>query len=276
MLHIEENNYSQTIYQISPRFEEKAGIYIDLIGTFQSRGGFSFQQVAQADAVHAVYDGNGEITHNGLTFPVGPGDIFMLRKGSYYEYRDCPSNPWNYVYFHLNGTQAGAILDAIGLAPEQPVIHLEEQREFWAHLNHLKQEFETEQITGYSAITAAWHMIEQLESGPAEEPDDPAEIAKRLIDQSPTCITSVDSLAQHLNTNRTTLFRRFKQAYGLSVKQYIEDVRFGRIEELVRNTSLPIGQIAEIGGFSDPLYFSRTFRKRYGVSPTQMRSNLKL
>ena len=45
-------------------------------------------------------------------------------------------------------------------------------------------------------------------------------------------------------------------------------------QSLLENTEYNIGEIAEIVGYDNPLYFSRVFKKEYGVSPAQYRKNL--
>lgn len=42
-------------------------------------------------------------------------------------------------------------------------------------------------------------------------------------------------------------------------------------QSLLENTEYNIGEIAEIVGYDNPLYFSRVFKKEYGVSPAQYR-----
>ena len=42
-------------------------------------------------------------------------------------------------------------------------------------------------------------------------------------------------------------------------------------QSLLENTDYKIGEIAEIVGYDNQLYFSRVFRKEYGVSPAQYR-----
>jgi AraC-like DNA-binding protein len=138
----------------------------------------------------------------------------------------------------------------------------------------MEQEFKEGVRSSFTPIRVAWEIVELLEmaSRPSEfkNKPDPAEVARNLIDQSLQCITDINTLSQGLNISRTTLFRLFKNRYGLSIKQYSEHVRFERIETLLRRRELPISEIARIGGFNDPLYFSRAFRKRYGKPPSQM------
>ena len=263
--------YQHTLYQPSSYCGREGGLFVDLLGIFESKGAFHYRQRAMVSALHSVEAGNGVLSFNGRTFPVRKGDLFVLRKGGFYEYYDHPSTPWRYTYFLLDGPQAEPMLDRIGL-DTRSVVHIPSGSRFKTELGRIRLAFEQNQVCGMGSISAGWTLVETLGGvlNPDAEgsPADLAETARRLIDQSPHCITHVDDLVQSLGSSRATLFRQFTTRYGLSVKQYIEQVRFGRIEALLSNTDLSLGEIGRIGGFDDPLYFSRAFKKRRGVSPS--------
>ena len=82
---------------------------------------------------------------------------------------------------------------------------------------------------------------------------------------------SVQSVADHIKIDRTYLYRLFKKETGLSVKDYINNCRISKAEELLANPSIPIKDVAYSVGFSDQMYFSRTFKKFTGVTPTDFR-----
>jgi len=66
----------------------------------------------------------------------------------------------------------------------------------------------------------------------------------------------------------------FKLYMKISPAQYILSLRMVNAQSLLENTEYNIGEIAEIVGYDNPLYFSRVFKKEYGVSPAQYRKNL--
>jgi len=74
----------------------------------------------------------------------------------------------------------------------------------------------------------------------------------------------------HLSVSRFSAL--FKKTFDLFPLQYITRFRIKKSCELLRNTEDAVGQIAELSGFEDPLYFSRVFKKEMGISPTQYRS----
>ena len=66
-------------------------------------------------------------------------------------------------------------------------------------------------------------------------------------------------------------FLQFKNAAGCSPIQYLIKLRISRAEELLTDTTIPIGEIAGKCGFSDSNYFCKTFHRHTGMSPRQFR-----
>lgn len=64
---------------------------------------------------------------------------------------------------------------------------------------------------------------------------------------------------------------RFKQCTGLPPMQYLQNLRLNTARSLLEGTDCTVSQAAAIAGFTDPLYFSRLFKKRLGISPTEYR-----
>lgn len=60
----------------------------------------------------------------------------------------------------------------------------------------------------------------------------------------------------------------------ISPAQYILSLRMVNAQSLLENTDYKIGEIAEIVGYDNQLYFSRVSRKEYGVSPAQYRKKM--
>lgn len=64
----------------------------------------------------------------------------------------------------------------------------------------------------------------------------------------------------------------FKQATGLSPKQYQLALRMERAARLLSDGALPVGMIAEQTGYDSIYHFSRQFKRMLGVSPSQYRA----
>jgi AraC-like DNA-binding protein len=82
---------------------------------------------------------------------------------------------------------------------------------------------------------------------------------------------NIDKLCRIFHCSRSTLFRKFKEYLNFSPHQWIIEKKLQRTAEILYQTDLPVKQIAQMEGFEDENYFSRIFRKKYGVSPIAYR-----
>ncbi len=65
----------------------------------------------------------------------------------------------------------------------------------------------------------------------------------------------------------------FTKHVGRSLGKYLEDVRLAQAEKLLRNTDLLVAEISERVGYHDSNYFTKCFRKKYQISPSEVRSS---
>lgn len=85
---------------------------------------------------------------------------------------------------------------------------------------------------------------------------------------------SVKDLETQLGVSHASLYRRVSKITGLSVSQMIRKVRIRRAKELLLSGHNSISEIAYSVGYSDPSYFSRTFKNATGLSPSKFRERL--
>lgn len=55
----------------------------------------------------------------------------------------------------------------------------------------------------------------------------------------------------------------------MTVTEYINNEKLYYACELIRNTSMNISEIADYLGYSDVFYFSKLFKKKFGISPSR-------
>ena len=61
----------------------------------------------------------------------------------------------------------------------------------------------------------------------------------------------------------------FKAVYGLPIATYMKEYRVRRAMELLRDCRLKVYEVAEQVGYRDIAYFSATFKKLVGMSPSE-------
>ena len=98
---------------------------------------------------------------------------------------------------------------------------------------------------------------------------------KYYVKRNLTRKLSLADIAWNLHCSTVTLTEHFKAEFGITVNEYITKKRMELSENLLITTSHPLREIAELSGFSDVEYFSRTFKRYHGVSPAAWRKSNK-
>ena len=95
--------------------------------------------------------------------------------------------------------------------------------------------------------------------------------AIEYIDNNYRSSISVKQLANAACMSESNLYFVFKKYMGVSPIAYTNYYRVTMAEEYLRQSDLTIGEISSLVGFDDQLYFSRLFKRIYGVSPRKYR-----
>lgn len=84
---------------------------------------------------------------------------------------------------------------------------------------------------------------------------------------------TVDEMADLCNISKHYFCRIFKTVMQKGPMEYLRDFRLRMANALLTGTSKSITEISELCGFENPNYFSRCYKKHYGISPSQNRAN---
>lgn len=82
---------------------------------------------------------------------------------------------------------------------------------------------------------------------------------------------NTSDVVSHSGKSRAYLFKKFKEELGISIGTYITECRLREAKSLLRYTDKPLGEISSYLCFSSQSHFQNTFRKYYGVTPSQYR-----
>ena len=78
---------------------------------------------------------------------------------------------------------------------------------------------------------------------------------------------NVDSLSEELHMSRSSLHRKIKGISELTPNDFIQLVRLKRAADLLKEGSYRISEICFLVGFNSSSYFSKSFKKQFGMSP---------
>jgi len=83
----------------------------------------------------------------------------------------------------------------------------------------------------------------------------------------PTLATVAAGIGRDVSHVATT----FRNAYGTTIGDYVRFVRIWHLRRLVEDASIPLAQVAQLGGFADQSHFGRLFRRRFCMTPGEYR-----
>jgi len=225
----------------------------------------------------------------------GPGDVFLFRPGAWHGYSEA-SNLGLYnccfdtallgreLSWMADEPYLGHLLWAIPLSPRKrgmAALHLQpaEFDDCRTLLDALCQLTQTDHRTHYGDQIGL--LIQILSLLARSVPPPPASgtprssravaMALKLIDDAPTHEWTLGGLAARVQVEPTYFSRLFRAAVGLPPMAYLARRRLEVATTLLRREDLAIGAVGAMAGWPDANYFSRSFRKHFGMTPTRYR-----
>jgi LacI family transcriptional regulator len=103
--------------------------------------------------------------------------------------------------------------------------------------------------------------------------DERIQVAARFMQDHFKEPIDIAAVANSIGVNRRTLERLFRKELNTTPKQVLTEIRVRQARELLDQSTLHIGEIAEACGFTASEYLARAFRRRHGMSPREWRVN---
>ena len=81
----------------------------------------------------------------------------------------------------------------------------------------------------------------------------------------------VDAFVADMSIGRTLLYQKINDLTGMSIKEFILDIRLKRAAQLLKESELTVAEISVMTGFANPKYFSICFKRHFEVTPTEFK-----
>ncbi len=85
---------------------------------------------------------------------------------------------------------------------------------------------------------------------------------------------TIPELAKNLGINQCYLKKGFKEMYGTTIYDFVQQQRMELAKGLIQNSQYAIAEISESLGFSSASSFSKAFKKIHGINPGEMRQSI--
>lgn len=221
-----------------------------------------------------VTDGTATFKIPGSEHKVSVGDIFIGFPGCPYEL--ISEGAFRYLYISFFGSCVSHIFKRLGIGIEKPVFRgFDKMLEHWVSaismFNAKNAELLSESVLLYtlSAIGGEGELAEIKKNAGTM-----FEMVLEYVDnhyRDPSlCLSSVASIFFYTESYLSALFKRHME---IGFNQYINRLRISYALRLIDDGYSSVREIAERSGFSDALYFSKVFKKKVGMTPTEKIKN---
>jgi len=270
---------AQEYYNVIDR---NAGLGVLFAGHERNTPGHGVQTVRDHYLFHYVLEGRGTFGLGRKTWPLGPGDGFLLAPGVAGRYASDLRTPWVYAWVGFHGRDAARLLPQVGFDEGQAVL----QASLDATLAHRMVDLVgilRDRAPGFS-LAAEGQMLLTLAdlarlAGPRARVDMNAkaqaltwaEAAAEFIQTNHHRAIGVEAVAAYVGFSPSHLGRLFRAHYGTTVQAWLARTRIERAKLLLRTTDRPVSEVARSVGYRDYAPFEKRFRALTGTNPTEYR-----
>ena len=246
--------------------------------------GAEFHTTPSHELIH-VLQGSAEIRYRRRSFTVGPGDTFVIPRGTPHRdvRADGPAYRVMYTFFRWPGGQE--LLKSLNpAAAESPAAR--------THFSMLARQLESEYLSESNGASERMQVIllelllalarcSHRAKSPVSRPRrGVAEQRRKALAEAVNVYLaghfaeaiSLESLAERFDVSPFHLCRTYTQVFGVSMTDMVARLRIERAGGLLKGGA-SVKEAAAQSGFSDPNYFAKVFRKVTGMSPSEFMSH---
>ncbi len=261
-------------------FAKKNLIYLQEAGELcANRNHISRRDFLRSYLFILVMDGTGKLTYRGREYIVCAGECIFIDCTN--EYSHAPLDErWSLKWVHFSGGNSRELYENYVQTGGKPVFS---SVKFLSYSDLLTQIFHIasaedgfgdmllyEKLISLIVMLTEERRLQEQEGGFERSIRDMTPI-KHYLETNYQEKISLDSLAEEFYVNKFYMTRIFKKQYGVSIVNYLTQVRITRAKQMLRFTDMPIETISQECGMNDANYFSRVFRKVEGTSPGEFR-----
>ncbi|MBQ7040109.1 MAG: AraC family transcriptional regulator [Clostridia bacterium] len=208
--------------------------------------------------IHFVESGNGVFKIGNNQYSLSENELFVIPPEVETFYQADMNTPWSYTWIGFTAP--------CGLPADLPdILFVPEGRQIFEDMKKC-----TKFKNGRTSYLCArlWDLFAVISDAENSTID--------YVDNALDCIhaeymtnLTVEKIAARLNIDRTYFSTLFKSKIGLSPKQYLTRHRMHTAAALFKNNKLSVATVSSYVGYPDPFTFSKSFKRFFGVSPTQ-------
>lgn len=206
------------------------------------------------------------VTVNNATHKLTAGSFIILEPDIYYGYFS-ETHP-TYYWIHFSGSDVEKILKNL-ILPTNTAIKIGVDEEIISCYTRIFTEFMISdrhfETTTSSILSELFVYLSRKSNSDTKFPL----ASMNYINTNYNKNITLEELAELENLSISRYRTIFKNSIGMSPQEYLIQQRINVACQRLSQTNLPVEEISNYVGYSDPFYFSRIFKKKTGMSPMQ-------
>lgn len=248
-------------------------------GYFKSKADVDWSMAMHSSAMCKFYyitKGTCEITIEDVTYTARAGDWFFIPARTPHSYHNFNGVVFEKYWMHFYISPARNIPKLLGAGY---LLSLKERKEVNRLFGKFVKLFPGKNFAERIEVKAiALELLSLFIKESEKKEDDISALEDSAIsevfdyiDRNMDRLIRNETLAEIAHMHPTHFIRFFKAETGQTPKEYINGRKMEIAKAMLEGTELPISEISESLGFFDSMHFSKTFKKRYSISPTAYR-----
>lgn len=256
-------------YQIEE--EKKEAVQLYFCGWQKTEPGHAFGPAVRPHyLIHFILRGKGSYEAGGKTYLLSAGDAFLIYPGETTYYKADEKDPWEYVWIGMGGEETELILGECDFW-DGYVYSGKGQESILEYVRKIADLFASYQKNRLEIMGYFYLLFSEMKKRERKERSDAKEEyilkAEEYIRHNYSYPITVQGIADYIGIDRSYFYRLMREEKKISPQQYIIRYRIFEAERLLRETGLPVTQIAFSCGFKDTPSFCRMFKEKTGESP---------
>lgn len=232
--------------------------------------------VASRWTLEYIQEGKGRLVCDGSTHLVGAGTVLLRNPRLGTGHARMTPEPDLFLFKRGVMIAREPVLEHLfGLANIPPVelVRLRDPRRFERLLDQIRTIVKTGHADIHEELSTLIYacLLEVNKNRTLHDQMDDFSRVVYALTNTPQHYQNVDQIAHEFQLTRSALFRLFKRHFNTTPMDYIIKCRIENSCWYLANHSTSIRAIAQACGYDNPAFFSRTFKKLVGASPSQYR-----
>lgn len=229
--------------------------------------------VRQHYLLHYVTAGKGRLWINNKCYEINQNTIFLIVPGVVATYQADRESPWEYCWICIDGYEVPRILRDCGFNNDSPLFFDKSGGRVQSAIVNFVFSYRRNKHNEYTLLSRLYNFFAQMKRQYKR-----TNIKSVYVEQAIDYIyenynknITIGDMANHLNIDRTYLYRLFKRECNVSPQKYLLNFRLRVAVNKLENTQKSIMEIAEECGFNNVSLFCHQFKKVYSDTPLNYR-----